>query len=72
MRVFDAETLALLDVYEEATLNTGALEEFLSMTIKDIRPGRGVARIVEEASGPWDGTDDTGWCRRRGTDEALR
>src|SRR5690606_28514309 len=47
MWVYDLETLQFLDVNEAAINNYGySLAEFLSMTIKDIRPAADVPKLV--------------------------
>jgi PAS domain S-box-containing protein len=47
MWVYDPETLCFLDVNEAATVHYGyGREEFLSMTIKDIRPQEDVPKLV--------------------------
>jgi PAS domain S-box-containing protein len=55
MWVFDRETLQFLEVNHAAVVHYGySLEEFLSMTLVDIRPPEDVARLkdwVARASG---------------------
>jgi two-component system sensor histidine kinase/response regulator len=63
MWVFDAETLAFLDVNDAAVTNYGySRDEFLRMTIKDIRPPEEIPKLIAEISptpsatkspGPW-------------------
>ena len=72
MWLYDTETLAFLDVNDAAILHYGyARDQFLAMTIKDIRPEEEVplllgnvkaARLATDSSGPWrhrkrDGTE---------------
>ncbi|MCJ7553210.1 MAG: PAS domain-containing sensor histidine kinase, partial [Ignavibacteriaceae bacterium] len=48
MWVYDLETLSFLDVNEAAIYNYGySREEFLSMTLKDIRPQEEVSKLLE-------------------------
>ncbi len=48
MWVYDLETLEFLDVNEAAVYNYGySREEFLSMTLKDIRPKEEISRLLE-------------------------
>ncbi|MEX2294637.1 MAG: ATP-binding protein [Acidimicrobiales bacterium] len=62
MWVYDNETLRFLDVNETAVATYGySREEFLGMTIRDIRPAEDVPALIESArhapprerSGPW-------------------
>ena len=49
MWVYDLETLAFLDVNEAAIANYGySREEFLKMTLKDIRPAEDVPLLLED------------------------
>ena len=51
--VYDAETLALLDVNEAAVRHYGyTREEFLAMTIRDIRPPDEIPRMLAVAQAP--------------------
>ena len=53
--VYDLETLAIIDVNEAAIRNYGySREEFLTLTIKDIRPAEDVQAVLESVakSGP--------------------
>ncbi|HWP41915.1 MAG TPA: PAS domain S-box protein, partial [Blastocatellia bacterium] len=51
MWVHDAETLAFLTVNEKALKQYGySREEFLSMTLKDIRPPEEIPRLLEDLS----------------------
>ena len=58
MWVFDAETLAFLDVNDAAVQHYGYTRgEFLAMRITDIRPSEDLADVVafvEAARGPWE------------------
>jgi PAS domain S-box-containing protein len=62
MWLYDIETLAFLDVNDAATATYGyTRDEFLSMTVKDIRPSEDVPKFLEllgdtpsyDRSGPW-------------------
>jgi PAS domain S-box-containing protein len=63
MWLYDVETLAFLDVNDAASTRYGySHEEFLAMTIKDIRPKQDVPKFMEliavplppfDKSGPW-------------------
>jgi PAS domain S-box-containing protein len=51
--VYDAETLAFLDVNEAAVRHYGyTREEFLAMTLRDIRPAEEVPRMLAVAQAP--------------------
>jgi len=53
MWIFDRETLAFLDVNYAAVLEYGySREEFLAMTILQIRPAADVAKLVQQTSNP--------------------
>jgi PAS domain S-box-containing protein len=53
MWVYDMETLHFLDVNDAAILNYGySREEFLAMTIKDIRPAEDVSELVNVVHDP--------------------
>lgn len=48
MWVYDLETLKFLDINQAAIINYGyTLEEFLSMTLKDIRPQEDVSKLMD-------------------------
>jgi len=67
MWVYDVETLAFLEVNEAAIYQYGySREEFLKMTIKDIRPPEDVERLLANVSQISDGLNDTGsiWRHR--------
>jgi len=75
MWVFDAETLVFLDVNDSATQHYGyTRDEFLSMSIKDIRPPEEVPRVDETVREVLAGRWRTGvWQHRRkdGTDMMM-
>jgi len=49
MWVYDLKTLALLEVNETAMINYGySREEFLQMTLKDIRPEEEIIRLIDD------------------------
>jgi two-component system cell cycle sensor histidine kinase/response regulator CckA len=65
--VYNIETFAFLAVNEEAVQRYGyTREEFLSMTIKDIRPPEDIPALVEDVSNAGDGR--TGVWRHRKKD----
>ena len=70
--VFDRETLRFLAVNDAAVRKYGySSDEFLKMTIKDIRPAEDVPALVESVGGVRDGNESIGiWRHRRkdGTD----
>lgn len=63
MWVYDLETLQFLDVNEAATSNYGyTKEEFLSLTIKDIRPTDDIPKLMENIRSAKYGLEySTGW-----------
>lgn len=62
--IYEIETLRFLAVNAAALAHYGyAREEFLSMTIKDIRPGEDVARLLENVTAVTDGLDMAGKWR---------
>jgi PAS domain S-box-containing protein len=66
MWVFDVETLRFLDVNEAAQRNYGySREEFLAMTIKDIRPPEDVPRLLQVIGQPISGGPGNVWRHRR-------
>lgn len=66
MWVFDTETLAFLAVNGAAVEHYGyTKDEFLSMTIKDIRPPEDVQRLLEHLAKPFEGIDRAGIWRHR-------
>ncbi|MDP3468747.1 MAG: PAS domain S-box protein [Daejeonella sp.] len=64
MWVFDFETLQFLDVNNAAIQSYGySLDEFMSMTIKDIRPAEDIS-ILNEAI-EWVGSNPGGWLKNK-------
>jgi len=64
MWVFDFETLQFLDVNNAAIQSYGySLDEFMSMTIKDIRPAEDIP-ILNEAI-EWVGSNPGGWLKNK-------
>ncbi len=62
MWVYDAGSLAFLDVNDAAVRHYGySREEFLGMTIKDIRPQEEVAPLLERMSDRSDASSATQW-----------
>jgi PAS domain S-box-containing protein len=61
MWLYDVDTLAFLEVNETAVKEYGySRDEFLAMTIKDIRPPQDVPKLVESISGQQPAFDKTG------------
>lgn len=72
MWVFDRETLAFLAVNDAAILHYGyARDEFLRMTIKDIRPAEDHRRLLANLAGVGEGLDDAGTWRHLTKDGRL-
>jgi len=70
--VYDLKTLAILDVNRSAVQNYGySREEFLSLTIKDIRPPEDVAALIESAAKTAPETETSSVWRHRKKDGAL-
>jgi PAS domain S-box-containing protein len=70
--VYDLETLAILDVNPSAVQNYGySREEFLSLTIKDIRPPKDVPALLESAAKAPPGTETAGVWKHRKKDGTL-
>jgi PAS domain S-box-containing protein len=67
MWVYDQQTLAFLDVNEAAVRHYGySREEFLAMTLKEIRPPEDVGELMETVSHTPGGLHDAGvWRHRR-------
>src|SRR5713226_5991868 len=65
--VYDLKTLAILDVNHSAVRNYGySQEEFLSLTIKDIRPPEHVPALLESAAtAPPDTESNSVWKHRK-------
>lgn len=67
MWVYDLETLEFLEVNDAAIYQYGfSREEFLDMTIKDIRPPEDVVRLLRNVAKVTEGLNDTGsvWRHR--------
>ena len=72
MWVYDLETFAFLAVNEAAIIHYGySREEFLSMTIKDIRPAEDVTSLMKNISSVTSGIDRAGTWRHRKKDGAI-
>jgi PAS domain-containing protein len=68
-RVYDIETYRFLTVNDSAVKHYGyTRDEFLSMTIKDIRPAEDVAPFMENVSRVTTGLDKAGVWRHRKKD----
>ena len=73
MWFFDAETLAFLEVNDAAVAHYGfQRDEFLSMTIADIRPPEDVGRLGRRSAGSAEGAiDEAGVWRHRKKDGSI-
>ena len=72
MWVYDIETLAFLAVNNSAIAKYGyTKDEFLSMTIKQIRPQEDVDRLMENIKGVTEGIDEAGIWRHLKKDGTL-
>ena len=72
MWVYDLETLGFLAVNDAAVKNYGfSRDEFLNMTIKDIRPPEDVPKLLENISRVSSGLDRAGVWRHRKKDGTL-
>jgi len=72
MWVYDLENLAFLMVNNAAVKKYGySREEFLAMTIKDIRPPEDVPALIENVTGVTEGIDEAGIWRHRKKDGAV-
>ncbi len=72
MWVYDLETLAFLEVNNTAVKMYGfSGEEFLSMTIADIRPAEDIPRLLENVSCVSCGLDEAGSWRHRKKDGTI-
>jgi PAS domain S-box-containing protein len=70
--VYDLQTLAILDVNYSAVRNYGySREEFLSLTIKDIRPPEDVPALLESAVKAPPDTENAGVWKHRKKDGTL-
>ncbi len=70
--VYDVETLQYLSVNDAAILHYGySREEFLSMTLKDIRPAEDVPRLLEDVEKVRDGLSSIGIWRHKKKDGTL-
>lgn len=72
MWVYDLETLSFLEVNDAAIYRYGySREEFLSMTIKDIRPPEDVPALLASVSGANRGLDEAGTWKHRKKDGQI-
>ncbi len=72
MWVYDLETLAFLAINNAAVSRYGySREEFLGMTIKDIRPTEDVPALLENVSKVTEGIDEAGIWRHRKKDGTI-
>lgn len=72
MWIYDTETLAFLAVNNAAVIHYGySREQFLAMTIRDIRPPEEVPRLLANISSLSGGLDNAGIWRHRKADGAI-
>jgi hypothetical protein len=72
MWVYDLETLRFREVNDAAVVHYGySRDEFLSMTIRDIRPPEDVGRLLENVGRVTTGIDRAGVWRHRRKDGSL-
>jgi PAS domain S-box-containing protein len=72
MWVYDRETLAFLTVNDSAVRQYGySREEFLAMTIKDIRPGEDVPALLKNVEKVTEGVDYAGVWRHTKKDGSM-
>ena len=70
--VYDLENLAIVDVNEAALRNYGyTREEFLALTIRDIRPIEDIPAVLQSVARSGTGFEDTGIWRHRRKDGTL-
>lgn len=70
--VYDLKTLAILDVNHSAVRNYGfSREEFLSLTIKDVRPAEQIPALLESAAKAPPDTEFSGVWKHRKKDGTL-
>lgn len=72
MWIYDLETLSILEVNDAAVAHYGySRDEFLSMTIKDIRPSEDVDKLTENVARVTSGIDRAGVWRHRKKDGSI-
>jgi len=72
MWVFDVDTLAFLSVNDAAVQHYGySQEEFLALTMKDIRPPEEVPVLLEHTKNPFPGIDKAGVFKHRKKDGTI-
>jgi PAS domain S-box-containing protein len=72
MWIYDRDSLAFLTVNDAAVMLYGySREEFLSMTIKDIRPLEDIPRLLESVENIVEGTNRSGQWRHRKKDDTI-
>lgn len=72
MWIYDLETLAFLAVNDAAVAHYGySRDQFLAMTIKDIRPSADVQRLLENVAQVSQGLDEAGVWRHRRSDGSI-
>lgn len=72
MWIYDLETLAFLAINDAAIAHYGySRDQFLAMTIKDIRPSADVQRLLENVAQVSQGLDEAGVWRHRRRDGSI-
>ena len=72
MWIYDLETLAFLAINDAAVAHYGySRDQFLAMTIKDIRPSADVQRLLENVAQVSQGLDEAGVWRHRRRDGSI-
>ncbi len=73
MWVYDVDTLSFLEVNDAAVLHYGySRDEFLAMTIRDIRPPEDVARLMGNVARAAEGVNEAGiWRHRRRNGQTI-
>jgi two-component system sensor histidine kinase/response regulator len=72
MWVYDLETLAFLTINDAAINHYGySREEFLAMTIKDIRPAEDIPRLLDNVARVTEGIDNAGFWRHLRKDGSM-
>ncbi len=70
--VFDTKTLAFIEVNNAAINHYGySRDEFLTMTIKDIRPAEEIARLINDVAQQHKGLDSAGVWKHRKKDGTV-
>lgn len=72
MLVFDLESLQIMEVNDSAIQKYGySREEFLSLTIKEMRPEEDLPKLMQKLSAPIEGIDNAGVWRHKKKDGEI-